>query len=454
MTIDYPTATAGALAKALADREVSSGELVETAIARIEAMDGDINAVVVRDFDRAREAAKAADAALARGARAPLLGVPMTVKESFHIPGLPTTWGVKQFKGWTPPPGFEATAVTRLKAAGAVILGKTNVPPHLAEFQSNNPVYGRTNNPNDLGRSPGGSSGGSAASVAAGYVPLELGSDIGGSIRVPAHFCGVFGHKPSFDLAPMTGHAPPGFNEPGAGVDLSVIGPLARTAADLDLALSIIAGPDGGAAKAYRAELPAPRATKVSDFRVLILRDHPMAEADDEITGVLEDLAERLGHAGAKVMNSHPRLPDIAAGHQAYAAMLNTIITRGAPTAPAPMDAHAWMNALDTQAATARAWAALFEEVDVVLAPPFGVAAFPHDDSPNLFTHTLTINGYETPYLAQVAWAGMATYPGLPSTCVPVGRTEGGLPVGVQIIGPYLEDRTTIALAGLIERGV
>jgi amidase len=161
----------------------------------------------------------------------------------------------------------------------------------------------------------------------------------------------------------------------------------------------------------------------------------------------------RLGRAGAKVMNSHPRLPDIAAGHQAYAAMLNTIITRGAPTAPAPMDAHAWMNALDVQAAAGRAWAALFEEVDVVLAPPFGVAAFPHDDRPNLFTHTLTINGQETPYLAQVAWAGMATYPGLPSTCVPVGRTASGLPVGVQIIGPYLEDRTTIALAGLIERG-
>jgi amidase len=176
--LDYATASAGGLAKALAARQVSAVELCDIAIAAIETKDGPINAVVVRDFDRARDAAKAADAALARGENRPLLGVPMTVKESHHIAGLPTTWGLAPFKGWTPT--TEAVGVTRLKTAGAVVLGKTNVPPSLGDWQANNPIYGRTNNPHDLSRSPGGSSGGGAAALAAGMVPLEYGSDIGG----------------------------------------------------------------------------------------------------------------------------------------------------------------------------------------------------------------------------------------------------------------------------------
>src|SRR5436190_602084 len=200
--------TAGDLVEALANRDVSALELTDDAIARIEARDGKINAVVVRDFDRARETARAADAALARGERRPLLGLPMTAKESHEIAGLPSTWGSPAFSGWVAQ--RDAVAIARLKDAGAVILGKTNVPPFLADWQSNNPVYGRTNNPWDLGRSPGGSSGGSAAALAAGMTPLEIGSDIGGSIRVPAALCGVYGHKPSYGLVPLRGHAPPG----------------------------------------------------------------------------------------------------------------------------------------------------------------------------------------------------------------------------------------------------
>jgi len=190
---EYARAGAREMAAALAARQVSAAELFEAAVARIEAVDGPINAVVVRDFDRAREAAKTADAALARGERGPLLGVPMTVKEAFNVAGLPTTWGLEASKDWIA--SEDAVVVTRLKAAGAVIVGKTNVPPHLADWQSANGVYGRTNNPHDLTRSPGGSSGGSAAALAAGMVPLEFGSDIGGSIRIPSAFCGVFGHK-------------------------------------------------------------------------------------------------------------------------------------------------------------------------------------------------------------------------------------------------------------------
>jgi amidase len=204
-TPDYRTATD--LLQALAARQVSARELLDAAIARIEALDPKINAVVVRDFDRARTAADAADAALSRGERRPLLGLPMTVKEQFNIAGLPTTWGFTQFRDWHPE--ADALAVQRLKAAGAIIIGKTNVPTGLNDWQSYNQIYGTTNNPWDLSRTPGGSSGGAAAALAAGLVPLELGSDIGGSLRAPAHFCGVFAHKPSIELIPQRGSGPP-----------------------------------------------------------------------------------------------------------------------------------------------------------------------------------------------------------------------------------------------------
>jgi len=222
--------TAGELAKGLADRKISARELLDAAISRVEAVDPKINAVLVRDFDRARAAADAADAALARGERRPLLGLPMTVKEQFNIAGLPTTWGNPKFKDW----GAEADAlvVQRLKSAGAVILGKTNVPIALGDWQSYNEVYGTTNNPWDLDRTPGGSSGGAAAALAAGFVPIELGSDIGGSLRAPAHFCGVFSHKPSLDLVPQRGAGPPQTPASPVRGDLAVIGPMARSAAD------------------------------------------------------------------------------------------------------------------------------------------------------------------------------------------------------------------------------
>jgi amidase len=448
--LDYATATAGELARALEQRLVSALELCDTAIAAIEAKDGRLNAVVVRDFDRARDAAKAADAALAKGDQRPLLGVPMTVKESHHIPGLPTTWGLAPFKGWTPT--TEAVGVTRLKAAGAVVLGKTNVPPSLGDWQASNPIYGRTNNPHDISRTPGGSSGGGAAAVASGMAPLEYGSDIGGSIRVPAHFCGVFGHKPTYGLVPLAGHSPPPVDGPGAGVEFGVVGPLARTASDLALALAVLAGPDGDAARAYRLDLLPPRGAELADFRVLVLDSHPLAAVDAEVLAPLEALAGRLEALGVEVTRKTPLLPDLAAAQQVYLAMLNTITSRGRPGATPAIDTFAYMSGLDAIAAAQAAWAELFESFDVVLAPPFGTAAFPHTDEPEWGKRTLTINGKSTPYGAQIAWSGIATFPGLPSTCAPIGKTRGGLPVGVQIIGPRYEDRTPIAFAGLIER--
>src|SRR5271166_1331619 len=258
--------SAGELVPALAGRQVSSRELVDAAISRIEALDPKINAVVVRDFDRARTAADAADAALARGERRPLLGLPMTVKEQFTIAGLPTTWGDPIFRDWRA--DADCLPVQRLKAAGAVVLGMTNVPLGLRDWQSYNDIYGTTNSPWDLARTPGGSSGGAAAALAAGFVPLELGSDIGGSLRAPAHYCGVFSHKPSLDLIPLRGAGPPGTPARPSRVDLAVAGPMARGAADLALELDVLAGPDEmSEGVGYKLALPPARHQDIGSFR-------------------------------------------------------------------------------------------------------------------------------------------------------------------------------------------
>ncbi|HYE47711.1 MAG TPA: amidase family protein, partial [Caulobacter sp.] len=356
--------SAGAIVEALAARRASALELTEAAIARIEARDGPLNAVVVRDFDRARDAAREADAALAAGERRPLLGVPMTVKESNNVAGLRSCWGTPMFGDWRA--STDAVAVARLKRAGAVILGKTNVPPFLSDWQSNNPIYGRTRNPWNLDRSPGGSSGGAAAAVAAGMVPLELGSDIGGSIRVPAAFCGIYGHKPSYGIVPTRGHQPPGID--GAAAPLAVVGPMARTAADLDLAMDVLAGPDEDDAKGWTLVLPAPRHARMADYRVLVLDRHPAAATDGEIRGAVDALAGDLAKAGATVARSSPLLPDLATLHATYGAMLNTVMTRGSPQ-PSPVDGHGWLGLLDAQLGLKRQWAALAEAFDVVIAP-------------------------------------------------------------------------------------
>lgn len=446
MAGDLDWVSAGELADMLAAGKVSALEAFDAAVARIEARDGPLNAVVVRDFDRALDQAKAADAALARGERKPLLGVPMTVKESHNVAGLPTTWGFEGARGFVA--DADSVGVARLKAAGAVILGKTNIPVALADWQSVNPIYGRTRNPWNLERSPGGSSGGAAAALASGMVHLEFGSDIGGSVRVPAAFCGVFGHKPTYGIIPARGHAPPGLD--GADVELGVVGPLARTAADLDLAMDVLAGPAPDAAVGWRLALPPARGERLSDYRVMVLDAHPAAPLDAQVAAALERLAGRLEAAGARLVRSVPGLPDLAAAHQAYGEMLGAAMSRGAPGAQS-ISAHAWMDLIDAQTAIRRAWAEVFGQVDVVLAPTFGVLPYPHDDAPfNERTHM--INGQVSAYGAQLAWPGMATMANLPSTSAPMGFSAEGLPIGVQVIGPYLEDRTSIGFARLMER--
>src|SRR5215472_6116864 len=285
---DFATATS--LLAELRARKVSSAELVENAIARIEKLDGKINAVVVRDFERARAAAKEADALLAKGAALPLLGLPITVKEAFDVAGLPTTWSFPGFKEYVAP--SDSVIVSKLKSAGAVIVGKTNVPMFLGDWQANSPIYGRTNNPYDLSRTSGGSTAGAAA-VASGMIALEFGSDLAGSIRVPAAFCGLFGHKPSFGIVWMRGTRPPHTPE-GTGIPLSVLGPLARSADDLELALDVVAGTDGMEKTGYSLALPKSRHQALRGFRVLILDSHPAIEADGAIVDALHTLAAQL----------------------------------------------------------------------------------------------------------------------------------------------------------------
>ena len=464
--------TAPETAAALAERRISARELLDRVIARIEALDGPINAVVVRDFDRARDTAKTADAALARGERRPLLGVAMTVKESQDVAGLPTTWGLPPFRDWRA--AEDGSAIARLKQAGAIVIGKTNVPTGLGDWQSANEIYGFTRNPWDPARSPGGSSGGGAAALAAGYVPLELGSDIGGSIRVPAAFCGVFGHKPSFGLLPLKGHTFPGTY---GGADLAVIGPLARSAADLDLALDILAGPDEEDATAYRLNLPPARHAALRDYRVLVIDTHPVIPTAASVRGALDRLAGRLTAAGANVARSSPLLPDLAAADRTYLQLLMPILMARLPAeAYAGMQAAAanlpaddqslpaqrlrtsvlthreWLYANEARAVLRRQWRALFREFDVVLTPAFSTPAFPHDHSPDVNAREAEIDGVRVPYFNQLAWPGVATAGGLPATVAPLERDAAGLPIGVAINGPFLEDRTTIGFARLIEQ--
>jgi amidase len=472
---DYCTITE--LVADLRLRKVSALEVLDRTIARIEALDGQLNAVVVRDFDRAREAAKAADAALAHGDHRPLLGVPTTIKEAFNIAGLPTTWGSPRFEHFVP--AEDALVVSRLKSAGAVILGKTNVPLALADFQSYNDIYGTTKNPWDVGRSPGGSSGGSAAALAAGFGPLSIGSDIGGSLRVPAHFCGVYAHKPSLGLVPMRGYnAPPLAPLPGHG-DLAVLGPMTRTAADLWLALDMIAGPDEHAAGVgYRLALPAPRHAHLKDYRVLVVDTHPLIPTGSAVREAIGRLAERMAKAGVTVAHSSALLPDIAASARLYMTLLTAAKSVGmtsdgfqeaqmlaaaldpgddglgaARTRGSVMTHRDWLETDRARALMQQQWSTLFGEWDVVVYPAAPVPAFPHDHSLPIEARHLEVDGRDYPYYdACFVWADPAGTCGLPATAAPIDHSPSGLPIGVQFVGPYLEDRTTIAFAELLER--
>ncbi len=470
--MDTAFATARRVASLIKTGKLSALDVTDFYIARIEAFDDALNAVVVRDFDRARAQAKLLDRNKKKLSKLPpLYGVPMTLKESFDVAGLPTTWGVEAARGNIAK--TDAVAVQRFKAAGAVVLGKTNVPVMLADWQSSNPIYGTSNNPWDMGRSPGGSSGGSAASLAAGFSALDAGSDIGNSLRDPAHYCGIYAHKPTYGICAMRGHS---LNGNYAAPDISCIGPMARSAGDLALSLSVMAGPEAIEA-GWQLALPKTAVKSFKGLRVAIMADHPLCPVEAEISTALLELGKFLKKSGAKV--SYTARPDFdaAAAFENYMLLLNSALSARMPDkvidkmretlGSAPVDDQSpsvmtargvllehrlWLRVNEERARLRAVWAAFFNDYDVLISPVASTAAPLHDHSGNMSERSILVNGAPMIFGQQLFWAGYSCNFGLPSTAAPLGFTDAGLPFGMQIIGAPYADATTIAVAGLLEK--
>jgi amidase len=439
--VDITLLPAHEQARLIADGELSSREMLDASVARYEHLDGELNAVIVERIDDARRAAADADAAVARGDElGPLHGIAMTVKEVIDWVGTPSTWGDPRHANNRPE--RNAVVLDQLLAAGAIVWGKTNVPLELGEWQTFNAIHGRTNNPWNLDRTPGGSSGGSAVALAVGYSGLEIGSDIGGSIRFPAHYCGVFGHKPSFGAVSADGHDYPG--QP-AEVDLNVVGPMARSARDLDLAMRVLT----------RMLLPEERRTELRDFTVGVMLEHPLGgEQDDEMTAVLQAGLDQLVDAG---LNVRP----VATGIDHARAQRNYLLLNHAATSAVDQSWHGqnrlaithrqWIALNNERQGIRNQWADYFESVDLLLCPVAASAAPPHQTDVAFMDQTVPVNGRDVSNFDQWMWAGIASGAYLPSTAFPVGRASTGLPVGLQALAPFGHDLRSIAFASVCE---
>ena len=456
-------------ARAIRRGEVSSLELTKLILERIEKYNPTLNAVVTILKDDALNRARAADEAQAKGELwGPLHGVPCTVKDSFEIANVLTTSGSPALASHIPK--RDAVVVERLCDSGAVIIGHTNVPILTADWQSYNEIFGTTNNPWDHKLTPGGSTGGGAAALAAGLSYLSLGSDIGGSIRIPSHFCGVFGHKPSLNIVPSRGHIPPA---PGIRIppgDLAVMGPLARSAADLKLALKIIGGPEPDEAIAYSWTLPPARGTRLSDYRIGYVLDDPLCPVTSDVKEVLFQAVKALRKTGVDLEEGWPLGVNPSNQFKTYYYLLSSTYayelqddlledfrrqaanqdesykTIGARAWTAP---HKHFQLASLQRMSARAiWQEFFHTHDVFLLPTAFIPAFPHDHTELFENRSLITPEGPRSYLDLSFWISFATLTGLPATTAPIGLTKDGLPVGIQIIGPYLEDATPIDFAG------
>ena len=458
------------LANKIKSKEISSKELTQLYIDRIKKFDGDINAVVVRMFDRAIEDAEKADEALSKGKDlGPLHGLPMTIKESYAIEGQKTTWGNEAFRNNTA--AADGLAVQRFRQAGAHFIGKTNVPLDLADFQSFNTIYGTTNNPWDLKRIPGGSSGGSAAALAAGFTSLEAGSDIGGSIRNPAHFCGVYGHKPTYGIIPMTGHELVS-NVPDA--DLAVCGPLARSAEDIRQALDIMAGPAAREAAGWKLDLPEADFKNLKDLKIAVWANDEIAPVSHEIEERAIQVGETLAKLGASVsFDARPNF-DPETGNINYQLLLQSVMSAAMPpeekekiqkivdqldpsdfssdavNARGVVISHAdWISTNFKREKLKIAWKEFFEEWDILICPQMATPAFEHDHR-NYNERTIKVNNQEQSYFQQIFWAGMIVNAYLPSTVFPTGPSKDGLPIGLQAVSGAYQDYKTIEFTRLL----
>jgi amidase len=472
VTLDIATATAADLTRAIRDRQLSSRELLEELLARADRVNPALNAVVAWDVERARAAALAADDAIARGEMAgPLHGLPMTVKDVWETEGLVTTSGSMELAKHIP--AADALGVARLKRAGAIIFGKTNTPEYAGDWQTYNDVYGRTSNPWDVSRTAGGSSGGAAAAVAAGLTPLEFGSDIGGSIRVPSHVNGVYGLKPSWGVVPVRGHIP---GPPGSllTVDVGVAGPIARSVADLRTAFGVLAGPLPEDAPGWRLDLDAgPDLSDAAGLRVAIAFGDgiDMVPIAREVRAQLGGFAARLSAAGAEVEDARLPVP-LADGLATWRDVTMPIIGAGLPDATfarlaalenVPGDpmlgaeramASRFRDVLTATNLRQRqrvAWAEFFGRYDVVLAPVMPVAAFPHDTDRPFDERLVDVDGVAVPHPLAAAWVCAIGVMLLPVVTLPVGLTDSGLPVGVQVVGPFLSDLRLLRIAEVLD---
>ena len=430
-------------------KEISARELTEVVLARIEALNPALNAVVEVAAEAAFGQAAAADEAMARGRDlGPWHGVPMTVKDSFYVEGMHTTLGNPAFRDYIA--DRDATVVQRMRDAGAVIVGKTNVHFMLADFgQTANDLYGVTNNPWDLTRTPGGSTGGGAAALAAGLTFAEYGSDLAGSIRIPASFCGVYGLRPSVGTVPLTGFQPPGPRpDPSDMTYLSAVGPLGRSGADLRTALRVTAGPEDPAAKAWSWQLPPSRHQRIEDFRVGYVLDHSGAPVSSDVGNALAEAVGAMAKAGATVVEGWPGEVDAALNHETFGFHVQLFFAyhqhdgvQGTLSDLMTREQH--------RMSMRAAWMRYFSDIDVFLCPTNFTAAFPHDSRP-FGERTISTPEGDRPYVNQSFWIAPASLAGLPAVSAPIGVTPAGLPVGAQIIGPHYEDDTAVTFAELL----
>jgi amidase len=467
--VDLGRSTATELVAALRAKQVSSVELLDAYVARIEKLNPIVNAVVTLDVEKARQRAAEADAAWVRGDWwGPMHGLPVSVKDALDTAGIRTTGGSKDFA--TRVPAADAAAVARLKAAGAVVFAKTNLPLWSGDCQTWNELFGATANPWDFERAPGGSSGASAVAIACGLSALETGTDIGGSIRNPAHFTGVYGHKPSFGLVPGVGY----FDRPEGGrvdVDINVIGPLARSVDDLELSLGELAGPHTMGGRRPSVVLPPPRATSLEGYRLAVWLEDPALAVDAAVNAVLRRAVDALVDAGVAVEEARPSV-DVESVLRTYFFLLGAAIgspeavaigraMRDTPIPDEPVEAAflrgaagdvvEWGAACLARAAIRDEWARFHQRYDALLCPVAPTAALPTEPGVDLTERTIPIDGEARPAIETIRWCGIIGVASLPSTVTPVGVTETGLPVGIQVVGPYYEDRTALDVARRID---
>ena len=464
------------LAARLASGELSAVEALQNVVDRVDERNDEINVVVSLDVARAMTEAEAVDAARRDPKRAaelgPLAGVPITIKDSLMVGGMGTTSGAPELKDYVP--DGDAVCVAALRGAGAVVYGKTNLPIYAGDVQSFNEVFGTSNNPWDTTRSVGGSSGGSAGALAAGFTSLEIGSDIAGSIRNPAAMCGVVGHKPSYGIVSGRGQIP---GPPGTltQADLAVIGPMARTVDDCEMALDLMAGADEWHRGAWSLSLPPARATHPSGLRVAVIADDDYCPVDPEIVAAITATANALGDGGARVdFEARPAGFDFAKADRTFLSLLGGAMCGGFSRAEieemaaaladdgevpgglgiegATMRHREWLTANERRLQMRARWREFFEQWDIVLAPVSPTVAIAHDHSHPMSARTISVAGHVRPYTDQMRWVGLFGLSYLPATAVPIGQHSSGLPMGLQAVGPFLEDRTALSVGRMIEQ--